>query len=149
MSHKQIATALTVPVQIDRIVAANKYYSDGKFSFGVLSHGTCFFPKSDDYAKDANALLDRLVNVHLDCVVREMDDHNFVVRFIDQVFGIVFKDEFEANRTAIEEDARSQSSDEVLVGVPGMPPHHLLVGLFARTRLIKDIECREIVRTIE
>jgi hypothetical protein len=150
MNYIQTPVSLSSPVDIDRIVDRVRYYSDGKFAFGVLSSGTCFFPAGgDSLERQVTLLLDLVGGTPLDFVVKEMDDHNFLVRFSDKVFSVVFRDEFEAQREFIKQEVSREKTTEKVIGKPGVSPEHLLIGLYARTRLMRDLATREIVRTVE
>ncbi len=150
MNYTQVSAALTCPVDIERVVDRVRYYSNGKFAFGVLSSGTCFFIGTEgSITEQAKVLLDLVSGAPLDFVVKEMDDHNYIVRFNDKVFSIVFRDEFDLQRKSIEQEITDQVSTEKLISKTGVPPEHLLIGLYGRTRLIRDLAIREIVRNVE
>jgi hypothetical protein len=147
VSHTSLETDLTAIVDLDRIVATASYYTNGRARFGVLSHGTCFFPEVHDHGANADSVLDVLASSHLDFVVKEMDDRNYLVGFGEHAFGVVFQEEtklLEASPPPIR-----QAQDEVLATPPASPKGHLLIGLLARTRLLKDIAERRVVRVIK
>lgn len=141
MTHRTIASALLPPLDIDRIGRAANYYADGKFLIEVYENGTCVFPRIVHEAgeKSGERILAELGEHPLDFTVKEMDDHNFVIRFSESVFSIVFQDEFAARRTEIDAQADNTGVDEMLVGRPGAPTEHLMIGLYARTRLLVDL----------
>jgi hypothetical protein len=93
-------------------------------------------------------LLAALAGHQIDFTVKEMDDHNFVVRFTESVFSIVFTDEFTERQSEITQQAASAGGDEVLIGRPGAPQEHMLIGLYARTRLLEDIQKPALIRSI-
>jgi hypothetical protein len=149
-SIKIIRTALIVPVQSGRIIETVKYYANGKSRFGVLSNGTCFFPSFNlAFSDAAKSLLDGMESSPLDFKVREMDDGNFIVAFSEHVFSVVYSDEFSQYRLLIEKEAKSLSQDESILGDPNAPRNHFLIGLYARTRLLKDMEDRNLAETIQ
>lgn len=147
---KTIKMALSVPVDIGRIVETVKYYSNRKSRFGVLSSGTCFFPPIDlTFFDAAKVFLDAMESSSLDFKVREMDDENFMVAFSDHVFAVVFSEEFDKHRLSIEKDANSLSKDEFIVGDPNAPGKHYLIGLYARTRLLRDMAERNLAEAVQ
>lgn len=81
MHHNTLETGLTINVEIDRVIATASYYTNSRIPFGVRSQGTCIFPEVGDHAAKAKGLLDSLECSHVDFVVKEMDDRNYVVGF--------------------------------------------------------------------
>lgn len=149
MKNLLVNTALVIPIDIERMVNTCRYYSNGKVRFGIYSFGTGFFPKGPQFEEQGRSLLGQAANTQMDFVVKEMDDKNFLVGFGQHVFGIVFKDEIEANMESIERDIQNQNAEEFFIGKPGAPLIHRLVGLVARTRLLKDVEEMHIARTVD
>jgi hypothetical protein len=141
MTYRTIASALRPPLDLDRIGRTANYYADGKFFIEVYENGTCVFPQIFHEAgeKSGERILAELGERPIDFTVKEMDDHNFVIRFSEAVFSIVFQDEFAARRNEIDAQADSAGVDEVLVGRPEAPAEHLMIGLYARTRLLADL----------
>jgi hypothetical protein len=150
MTYKTIPSALDTPADFERIGKTANYYADGKFFIEVYNNGTCVFPRVQP-GKDVESGANLLVEVGgrpIDFVVKEMDDHNFVVRFSDAVFSIVFQDEFAEHRGEIVRQAENAGGDEVLMGKPGAPQDHMLIGLYARTRLLADLQVPAVARAI-
>lgn len=142
MTYRTIPAALLPPVDVDRIGKTANYYADGKFVIEVYENGTCVFPPSahETEAKGGARILAGLGKHPIDFIVKEMDDHNFVIRFSESVFAIVFQDEFAARRNEIDMQADSAGVDEVLIGRPDAPAEHLTIGIYARTRLLADLQ---------
>ena len=93
-------------------------------------------------------LLDELREPTPRFVVRPMPDRNHVVGFGDHVFAVVFRDDFEQVRTAIQNEASTSRSSELLMDADESSMEHMLIGLYARTRLFADMEQPQIARTI-
>lgn len=149
MTYKTIASALSAPADFDRIEKTANHYADGKFFVEIYKNGTCVFPPvSIEKAESGIKLLTALAEHQIDFIVKEMDDHNFVVRFTESVFSIVFTDEFTERQSEITQQAASAGEDEVLIGRPGAPQEHMLIGLYARTRLLEDIQKPSLIRSI-
>lgn len=150
MSYKIIASALSVPVDFERIEKTANHYADGKFFVEIYKNGTCVFPpvSKESKAESGVQLLAALCEHPIDFTVREMDDHNFVVRFTDSVFSIIFGNEFAEHRSEITQQAASAGGDEVVVGRSSAPQEHMLIGLYARTRLLEDIQRPTLIRFI-
>jgi hypothetical protein len=148
MTYKKIPLALSVAADVDRIEKTAGYYSDGKFFLEIYKNGTCVFPpvSMENKAESGDKLLAALNERPVDFTVKEMDDHNFVVQFSNSVFAIVFADEFVEHRDEISQQAASLSGDEVVMGRPGAPEEHMLIGLYARTRLLEDIHVSVLMR---
>lgn len=150
MTYKTIASALSVPADFDRIEKTANHYADGKFFVEIYKNGSCIFPPvlMENKAESGIKLLAALAGHQIDFTVKEMDDHNFVVRFTESVFSIVFADEFTERQSEITRQAASAGGDEVLIGRPGAPQEHMLIGLYARTRLLEDIQKPTLIRSI-
>jgi hypothetical protein len=149
MTYKRIASALSVPLDLDRIQDALNYYTDGKFFAEIYKNGTCVFPPVIEKKVGSGVELLERINAHpIDFIVKEMDDHNFIVRFADSVFLIVFADEFLEHRHEITQQAASAVGDEIVMGAPDAPQDHLLIGLYARTRLLEDLQAPTLLRSI-
>jgi hypothetical protein len=150
MTYQIIPLALDVLLDLDRIQRTLVRYTDGKFYAEIYKHGTCVFPVvlPNEGVQDGRSLLGELARRPLDFTVREMDDRNYVVRYGDAVFSIVFEDEFALQRNEISLQAREVLTDEAIVKKLNAPQDHLLIGLYARTRLIEDIQDLEPIRLI-
>lgn len=150
MTYKMVALALSIPVDLDRIQRTAAYYANGKFHAEVYKHGTCVFPSVSPNGKvgSGQRLLVGLGDHPIDFTVKEMDDRNFVVRFNDSVFSIVFGDEYAENRSDLIQQVTDAIADEVIAARPDSPNDHLFIGLYARTRLFEDIKAPELVRSV-
>lgn len=149
MTYKRIAVALSVPIDFNRIHETIAHYTDGKFFAEIYKNGTCIFPPVVEKKAESGIELLKKINDHpVDFIVKEMDDHNFIVRFTDSVFSIVFANEFNEHRNAITQQATMDAGDEVVMGAPNAPQEHLLIGLYARTRLLEDIQAPTLIRSI-
>ncbi len=150
MAYKKVASALSIPVDWDRIERTVVYYANGKFHAEVYKNGTCVFPSVslDGKVASGRELLVRIGDHPIDFTVKQMDDHNFIVRFNESVFSIVFADDYVENRSEIIRQATGAIADEVIVARPDSPEDHLFIGLFGRTRLLEDIQAPELVRAI-
>jgi hypothetical protein len=131
--------ALTDPIDIDRLTKTVEYYSNGRFSSVFFKHGTCVFPPLGG-AKTEEAK-NCLKNIHENqpFEVREMDDGNFIVKFTDEVFSVVFRDEFYHRKNDIIREVSRSKSTENILGKRNTSEDHIYIGIFARTRLIKDV----------
>ena len=150
MSYLRCSSAMMSPANTDRIVDTVKYYSNGRFPFGVLSRGTCFFPRPGfNFRAEWSRLADELANSAPNFAVREMDDGNYVVRFGEYVFVVVFRDEFEAVRESVAEEVDAYDADEEIEGTSDAPADHFLIGVYGRTRFLCDLENGTIVEMIQ
>jgi hypothetical protein len=147
---KTIELALIAPIDLERIQQTVVYYSNRKFYAEIYQNGTCVFPpiSKSGVVQNGKGRLMELGSRHVDFVVKEMDDHNFVIRFNDYVFSIVFADEYLENRDQIRRHASSSNGDEMVVGALGSVSDHFLIGLYARTRLFEDVREPELARSI-
>lgn len=147
MNYKIIPSALKLPIDIDRLQRTASYYSNGKFFLEIYENGTCVFPpiSSENKPFDGKNLLSGLIEKPIDFTVREMDDHNFIVGFSNTIFSIVFNDDFEESKVTISNELAAATNDEFLVGKSGVPEEHLLIGVYARTRLLADIEQQKLL----
>ncbi len=151
MTYKIIPSALSAAVDIDRIEKTASYYSDGKFFLEIYGNGSCVFPpvSMENKAESGGKLLAALIDHPVDFTVKEMDDHNFVIQFSNAVFAIVFADEFIERRDEISQQAENTVGDEVVIGRPSAPKEHMLIGLYARTRLLEDIQAPVLMRAMK
>lgn len=142
MTYRRIPLALDAPPDLDRIQATLIRYTDGKFFAEIYRYGTCTFPvvSRDGGVPNGRALLAELAHRPLDFIIREMDDRNYVVKYNDSVFSIVFADEYALHRHEILIQAKATQTDEVIAKTLNAPQDHLLIGLYARTRLLQDIQ---------
>ena len=145
-----IPAALATPADLDRVVASMRHYGDGEFAVGVLTYGTCFFPTpGQSFASELARLFGEMRDKSPDFEVREMDDRNYVVAFGEHVVAVVLRDEFERNRATIQKEASESESPERVLDVGGPPRDHLLIGLYARTRLFADMKDPQVARIIQ
>jgi len=151
MTYTLLDSALRTPVDFDRIKKIVDHYSDRQFFVEIYSNGTCVFPhvSMGNSVESGIGLLTALCRQPIDFIVKEMDDNNFVVQFTDSVFSVVFRDEFIERRDEISLQAASSTGGEVVLGKPDAPQEHMLIGLYARTRLLADIQTPAIGRIIE
>ncbi len=94
-------------------------------------------------------LLDELREPTPGFVVRPMADRHYVVGFGEHVLAVVFRDEFEQVRKAIQKEASTSRSTELIRDAEQLPVDDLLIGLYARTRLFADMEQPRIACTIQ
>lgn len=133
-------TAISMPVDIERVRGAASYYTNGKSSVVIFAQGTCVFPPLGANAVSHSLSLMKELPAKLSFVVREMDDRNFVVAFSEKVFAIVFKDDFDAMAAQVAHEIAQSTASEAVLGAPGKPTEHFHMGVVARTRLLKDSE---------
>lgn len=141
-----IQAALDNAVDKDRVTACVRHYSDGKFDAVLYEHGSWVFPSaSPDKLEEGRRRLTDLGNGQVNFEVREMDDGNYIVAFNEKVFTVVLRDEFLDLRDKIIAEAKATPSEEFIVGKKDSPEDHLYIGLFGRTRLLRDIQSPEVV----
>jgi hypothetical protein len=150
MIYKTIPLALNIATDFARVEKAAHYYSDGKFYVEIYNNGTCVFPHVSIDNKLVSGLehLTKLCETPIDFTVKEMDDQNYIVRFTESVFSIVFGDQFRDQEVEIVRQAANDVSDEVVIGRHNSPQQHILIGLYARTRLMQDIQNPILVKSI-
>ena len=136
-----IQAALDSAVDKDQVTACVLRYSDGKFDAVLYEHGTWVFPSaSSDKLEDGRRRLTDLGSGQINFEVREMDDGNYIVAFNEKVFTVVLHDEFSDLRDKVIAEAKATPSEEFILGRKGSPEDHLYIGLFGRTRLLRDIQ---------
>lgn len=115
---------LIVSVDIPRTIQTFAYYTDSKRVFAVFSYGTCVLlpDGSKDAEKEAKEILEKVYLNHPDFTPCRMDDGQFLVRYWQPAFSVVFKEEFEF--------------DDDLVKI----------GLFGRSRMFLDAQTPVIVQ---
>jgi hypothetical protein len=88
-----------IPIDLDRVAKAFRYYSDNKMTFAVFENGTCVpvRPESEQREQDALAVLDQLFHRHPDFNPLLMDDGNWMISHSDAAYSICFADEVESN----------------------------------------------------
>lgn len=142
-----------LPIDIERTVKTFAYYCDNKKSFVVFKNGTCVIvsENSPQPGKEAEETLGKIYNFHPDFNTQAMDDRNFLVRYSQPGFSIVFKDEFEKNKDYIEQHhLEGLTRDEVLLDAQGRPnkfDDRGKIGLFGRARMFLDAQNPIVVKT--
>jgi hypothetical protein len=127
-------------------MACVRTYSDGKFDAVLYEHGSWVFPSaSSDKLAEGHRRLTDLGKGQINFEVRKMDDGNYIVAFNEKVFTVVLRDEYLDLRDKIISEAEGAPSEEFIVGKKGSPEDHLYIGLFGRTRLLRDIQSPEVV----
>ena len=142
-------TALSARVDVSRIEKALTYYSNGKFFVDVFAYGSCVFPNiGEEHVEESRRMLAELPN-DINFEVREMDDHNFIVKFTEHVFSVVFLDEYENMKAEVLRDIERSNVTETILGRKGTPIEHLSIGVVARTRLLEDISGKNYVISVQ
>lgn len=149
MTYATVSSALEA-INVEAIERAVSHYTDGKFYVDIYKCGTCVFPLVDERKtpRDSSVQLKNLLSHPLDFVVKEMDDGNFVVRFDEFIFSVVLAQEFAQREAKVEQQLKSYAEDEVVAGARSQPKAHLLIGVFARTRLLEDIRDVTLSRSV-
>lgn len=82
-----------IALDIEQSASAIRKYSNCTLSFVLFTNGSfCMFQRgSPKNSESAISSLKGLMNRHVDCVVREMNDGNYLVNFGDPIFGLVLK----------------------------------------------------------
>jgi hypothetical protein len=149
MKYNMISAALESAIDKDRLADCVRHYSDEKFDAFLYKFGSWVFPSaSGDKLEESNRRLADVGNNRINFDVREMDDGNYVVRFSEKVFTVVLRDEYETLRERIVSEANASAAEEVILGKSGEPSEHLYIGLFGRTRLLRDIGEPEVVEML-
>jgi hypothetical protein len=131
---------LSVPADLNRIRETVTYYTGGKVFAAVFPNGSCVFPLKGSKVVQNSCEQLRNLPRNADFEVREMDDSNFVVKFNEYIFGIVFRDEFNSLREAVSQEIRESQASETVLGKAGVSADHFLIGVVARTRLFHDAD---------
>lgn len=143
-----------IPVDVERITKAFRYYTDNKLTFAVFKNGTCVpvKPESTQPEQDAVTVLDGLFRQHPDFNPLTMDDGNWMITHSDAAYSICFADEVESNWDAIDKNHLDAiARDEVLLDAKLQPvvfDKKGKIGLFGRARWFMDCEEPKIVRIV-
>jgi hypothetical protein len=141
-----------VSVNIERTIKTFAYYMETKRSFAVFTNGTCVVVPNESLNAHADALktLDAVYNYHPDFDPQVMIDGNFLIRYSQPAFSIVFSDEFATHRAYIE---RNHLDGLVRGEVILNAERHMnkfddqgKIGLFGRARMFLDAQDPKIVR---
>jgi len=141
-----------VPVDVDAIYKAVKYYTGGKMQFAIFQNGTvAFFTKKIDNIEDSSvATLSRIYNAHPDFKPMVMDDDNYLVQYSEPAFTIVFRDEIKNNWDYIEKNhLEGLCNGEVLINAKGEQNVFDSVGkicLYGRAKMFMDAQAPRIVK---
>lgn len=141
-----------VPVDLDRIAKAFRYYSDNKMTFAVFENGTCVpvDAESKQPEQDAQAVLHELFHSHPDFNPLAMDDGNWMVSHSDAAYSICFADEVETNWETIDKNhLDALARDEVLQNAeqkPNVFDKRGKIGLFGRARWFMDCQEPKVIR---
>lgn len=140
--------ALAEPVDIDRLSKTIEYYSNGRFSSVFFENGTCVFPPVDGNKSDAAKKCLESMAGNNSFEVREMDDRNFIVKFTEEIFSVVFSDEFQRLKYEVIREINDSESSENIIGKDGGSDCHIYIGIFARTRLLEDVRDLRVVKEL-
>lgn len=138
----------SLPVDPDAIADAFASYSGGKYPFVVFVHGTCVVIEKEDTKKgikeQAKEFLADLVTRQPDFAPIDMPDDNVLVEYKGPVFSVVFDEEMEMRRDAIEaHHQRGLIEGEELVNEDGevnVFDELGMMGLLGRARLFMDAD---------
>ncbi|HVJ38123.1 MAG TPA: hypothetical protein VM687_10030 [Stenotrophomonas sp.] len=138
---KIVNCAFRVPVDLDEQKNCVRHYSDGAFSAFMFSNGTWAFSRGDVNFCEAEGRIAKLGDLR-NFRVKEMDDGNFVVGFGEDFFAVVLRSELDDLRDELTKEVAdlSEKDGEDILSVRGAPRDHLLIGLLARSRLVRDVE---------
>jgi hypothetical protein len=132
------AVALASPIDIERLAKTVEFYSNGRFSSVFFEHGTCVFPPVGGVKAEEAKLCLNKISENQPFEVREMDDRNFIVKFTEEIFSVVFRDEFDSLKSEIIRQVNNSNSKENILGTNSNLKDGIYIGIFARTRLIQD-----------
>jgi len=141
-----------IPVDVERIAKAFRYYTDNKRTFAVFKNGTCVpvKPESTQPDQDALAILDSLFHRHPDFNPLSMDDGNWMITHSDAAYSICFADEVSSNWDMIDRNhLDALARDEVLLDAKLKPvvfDKKGKIGLFGRARWFMDCQEPRIVK---
>lgn len=141
-----------VPVDVDAIYKAVKYYTGGKMQFAIFQNGTvAFFAKKIDNIEDsAVATLSKIYTGHPDFKPMAMDDDNYLVEYSGPAFTIVFKEEIKNDWDYIEKNhLDGLCNGEVLINAKGEQNVFDSVGkicLYGRAKMFMDAQAPRIVK---
>lgn len=123
----------------------NSYLGE-EYAVGVFENRTCFFSGTDEnrYAQ-ANKIINELKNTHLDFSVREMTDGNFIVTFSDLIFSLVFREHYLKVRYQIIEELSPEHDSQYRDTKKIVDADNKYIGILARSRLIEDLESKNII----
>lgn len=144
-----------LPVDIDAILNAAKFYTGEKLQLAVFSYGTVvIFPKRvEDINAAGLSTLDKIYNFHPDFKPMTMDDGNYLVQYSQPAFTIVFKDELEKHWDYIEQNhLDGLCPSETLINGKGEANKFDRIGkicLFGRTKMFQDAQDPKIVKTFD
>lgn len=125
--------------------AAAAYTNDAR-AFVVYRSGSIVFSDTDEARSDGDYLstLRATATVQPDFTVLEMNDRNFLVRFVGPVSGLVLREFYDRNKAPIEKaviDGGRLPTEEVFSGDGRtLPDMHYYVGLYARAKLYCDVD---------
>jgi len=141
-----------IPVDIERTVQTFAYYLNYQRPFVVFSNGTGAVVSLDsiNMESDAKAILNKVFHFHADFNSIEMDDGNWLVKYSQPAFSIVFKTEsneyfqyIEAHHLEglVTSEAILNESKKVNVF-----DKRGKIGLFGRARMFMDAQSPIVVR---
>jgi hypothetical protein len=142
------ASALVSKIDINLVDDAVNYYSNGRFSSAIFENGTCVLPPVDGNRNAGAISCLSKIKENQRFEVREMDDGNFIVKFSEFIFSVVFLDDYLKNKNQIIKDVLSSTSNEVILGKDNLSNDHIYIGIFARTRMLQDMHDRKIVKEV-
>lgn len=142
----------TVAVDIERVAKTFAYYTSGKHSFAVLTHGTCVV--LPDGAKDpqqaAAEIMHAILYAHPDMDPKYMDDGNWLVTYSQPAGTVVFADVVEANWAYIDKNHKDGVTKDEVLNNGNLPPNQFdragKIGLFGRAYMFMDAVSPKVVK---
>ena len=142
-----------IPVDLEKIIITFALYTSKSSPFVVFQHGTCVLLDrgTTNIEQQAKLALDKVYNYHPDFQPCKMVDKNWMIKFSQPVYSIVFQEEVERDWDEIENNYKKGiCPSEVLLG-PDLHPivftESWKVGLLGRARMFMDAKNPTIFKT--
>ena len=144
-----------LPVDIDLIYEKAKYYTGEKLQFAIFKNGTVVYFSNivKNIDGSAKATLDKIYKFHPDFNPMPMDDGNYLIKYSQPAFTIVFANEIEHHWDYIDRNHQDGiCRDEVLINAQGQHNVFDTVGkicLFGRAYMFMDAQAPKVARIFD
>lgn len=139
------------PQEIEHVAEKMKFYSDLKHNFIILKNSTClFFNDMENHESNVEKVMESAKTL-TDFSVDVMSGGDYIVNIRGPIDVYVGKEEFENQKHEIErrlDELKYPGEAFTSEDAKGLEKERILVGLYARAKMLMDAESPEIAKVV-